>query len=139
MTLTTATHGTAIQFLKEEKKSIDIFISNHIDDSLIYGYNSIKFTDHIITIKDHFVDWDEFYFGLDIDVGFDVTAIHRRATLEEPEERELDITEIRPEVSVLWVQKWDEEKDEHIDYNLSQTEKKEIEDYLEKTLILNEC
>lgn len=139
MTLTATTHDTAIQFLKEEKKSIGIFISDHINDREIYGYNSVKFTDHIITIKDHFVDWDEFYFGLDIEIGFDATAIHRRATLEDPEEKELDITEIRPEVNVLWVQKWDEEKEEHIDYRLSQTEKKEIEDYLEKTLILNDC
>ncbi|MGY5550813.1 hypothetical protein ACXA18_03190 [Riemerella anatipestifer] len=135
----TTTYNTAIEFLKEEKKEINICISDYVEDSEMYGYNSIKFTNHFFKIEEHFVDWDEFYFGLNIRCGVDIVAIHRKATLEEPEEKELNIKDARIEVEVLWCEKWDDEADEHREYRLSKNEKIEIEDYLTNNIIIKDC
>lgn len=128
---------SAIDFLNAEKKSLSIHVSDHLNISEMYKYNSTKSGSEQITTQES-VDWDEFAFELNLRIAFDYSSVHERQTYDYPGDESLEFLNISSGVEIEECSRWNDETEELEPYLLSQTERKAVAEYFQKNLNLFE-
>lgn len=130
------THNTAIEFLEDENKTFQIEVLDYLDEDDLFSFNKRKRGAEFIKVSGKELDWDEFYFEIDMEISFNYESYHQSWTMDAPEEREIDFFNIESDIEISVCQKWNEEDGEYEDYYLTASEKKEIIKYFEKHLEL---
>ncbi len=128
---------TAIEFLKSEKKYIDIDVMDFLSESDFFIYNGNNAGSESLTVKERDFDWNDFYFQLSVKVDFDFSAWFFAQTFESPEEKDLNFKNIQSEIEILECTRWNDELDDMEEYRLSASERKEIINYFKRNIILN--
>lgn len=129
---------TAIDFLNEEKKVIDLEVMDYLKEDDFYCFNRTTRGSEYFELKSHSLDWDGFYFEINANINFNYEAWHRTATREEPEEKELEFSNIDATVEITECMKWNDETEDMEYYMLSAEERKAVTEYFEDHIELTD-
>ncbi len=128
---------SAIEFLTQEKKQIEIKVSDHVSTDGMFRYNQAHSGSGFFkTMMD--LDWDSFFFEVSIKLAFAYNSRHERQTHDYPGDSEIEFMPLQPTVEVESCLRWDPELDEYEFYHLSADEKKAVQQYLADNINLEE-
>lgn len=128
---------SAFEFLTNEKKSINLDVTDYLDSRKLYnyGYNRSG-SESISTVLE--LEYDLFQFEVKINISFDFESTHEAQCFDNPEYKDIEFENIQAEFEILNCYALNFETEDYEDYMISDFERNKIINYLSNNLTLTD-